>query len=94
MQWNTVGDVDIDIGANPSAEEAEEGVESTDRKVVDIIESFRLNVRPKCLFVDFCSPHLLCGCSVCERDCTSCTVPTVASGLSSLRDSSVDSRTG
>ena len=44
MQWTTVGDVDIDIGANPSAEEAEEGVESTDRKTVHIIESFRLNV--------------------------------------------------
>ena len=44
VQWTTVGDVDIDIGANPSAEEAEEGVESTDRKTVDIIESFRLNV--------------------------------------------------
>ncbi|MCJ1354268.1 MAG: hypothetical protein MMC33_004255 [Icmadophila ericetorum] len=42
-KWTTVGDVDIDIGANPSAEEAEEGVESTDRKTVDIIESFRLN---------------------------------------------------
>ena len=45
LQWTTVGDVDIDIGANPSAEEADEGVESTDRKTVDIIESFRLNVR-------------------------------------------------
>ena len=44
VQWTTVGDVDIDIGANPSAEEADEGVESTDRKTVDIIESFRLNV--------------------------------------------------
>ena len=44
MQWTTVGDVDIDIGANPSAEEAEEGVESANRKTVDIIESFRLNV--------------------------------------------------
>ncbi|CAL5219025.1 g783 [Coccomyxa viridis] len=45
-KWTTVGDVDIDIGANPSAEEAEEGVESTDRNTVDIIESFRLNEQP------------------------------------------------
>ena len=43
-QWTTVGDVDIDIGANPSAEDAEEGVDANDRKTVDIIESFRLNV--------------------------------------------------
>ena len=43
-QWTTVGDVDIDIGANPSAEDAEEGVEANNRKTVDIIESFRLNV--------------------------------------------------
>ena len=49
LQWTTVGDVDIDIGANPSAEEAEEGVESNERKTVDIIESFRLNVSPTAL---------------------------------------------
>ena len=47
VQWTTVGDVEIDIGANPSAEEAEEGVESNNRKTVDIIESFRLNVSLK-----------------------------------------------
>lgn len=40
----TVGDVDVDIGANPSAEEADEGTESTSRKVVDIVDSFRLVV--------------------------------------------------
>ena len=43
-QWVTVGDVDVDIGANPSAEEAEEGTESTSRKVVDVVDSFRLVV--------------------------------------------------
>ena len=37
----------MDIGANPSAEEADEGVESTSRKVVDIIDGFRLVVRCK-----------------------------------------------
>lgn len=40
-----MGDVDVDIGANPSAEEADEGTESTSRKVVDVVDSFRLVVR-------------------------------------------------
>ncbi|KAL3132522.1 hypothetical protein ABBQ32_009065 [Trebouxia sp. C0010 RCD-2024] len=40
--WVTLGDVDVDIGANPSAEEADEGTESASRKVVDIVDSFRL----------------------------------------------------
>lgn len=44
LQWVTVGDVDVDIGANPSAEEAEEGTDSSARKVVDIVDSFRLVV--------------------------------------------------
>ncbi len=44
FQWVTVGDVDVDIGANPSAEEEEEGVDSTARKVVDVVDAFRLNV--------------------------------------------------
>ncbi len=45
LQWVTVGDVDVDIGANPSAEEADEGTESTSRKVVDVVDSFRLVVK-------------------------------------------------
>ena len=45
MQWQTVGDVQIDTGANASAEEAEETLDDSARKVVDIIESFRLVVR-------------------------------------------------
>lgn len=44
LQWQTIGDVDVDIGANPSAEDAEEGQDSSARKVIDIIESFRLVV--------------------------------------------------
>lgn len=48
MQWVTVGDVDVDIGANPSAEEADEGTESTNRKVVDVVDSFRLVVSTIC----------------------------------------------
>ena len=35
-------DVDVDIGANPSAEEADEGTESTSPKVVDVVDSFIL----------------------------------------------------
>lgn len=47
MQWVDVGDVDIDIGANPSAEGGDEGegVESTSRKVVDVQDAFRLQVQ-------------------------------------------------
>ena len=41
------GDVDVDIGANPSAEGGgdDEGVDSNTQKVVDLIDAFRLNVR-------------------------------------------------
>ena len=43
-KWTEVGDVDVDIGANPSAEEGgeDEGVDGASRKVVDIIDAFRL----------------------------------------------------
>ena len=48
-QWQEVGDVDVDIGANPSAEGADAdeapGGEGS-RKIVDIIESFRLVEQP------------------------------------------------
>lgn len=43
-----MGEVTVDTGANASAEEAEEGVDDSARKVVDIIESFRLVVRLAC----------------------------------------------
>ncbi|KAK1769152.1 translationally controlled tumor protein [Phialemonium atrogriseum] len=39
----TVGAVQVDTGANASAEEADEEAEDTDRKVIDIVESFRLD---------------------------------------------------
>jgi len=64
LQWVTVGDVDVDIGANPSAEEADEGTESTSRKVVDVVDSFRLVV--SCSFVYMCC-----------IDCCLCFAPTV-----------------
>jgi len=31
-----------DIGANPSAEEADEGVEENSQQVIDVVHSFRL----------------------------------------------------
>eukprot|EP00243_Klebsormidium_subtile_P004701 TRINITY_DN18857_c0_g1_i1.p1 TRINITY_DN18857_c0_g1~~TRINITY_DN18857_c0_g1_i1.p1 ORF type:complete len:167 (-),score=67.34 TRINITY_DN18857_c0_g1_i1:206-706(-) len=45
-KWVTQGPIDVDIGANPSAEEAEEGVEDSVQKVVDIVDTFRLQEQP------------------------------------------------
>ena len=45
MQWVELKDADVDIGANPSAEEAEEGTDSSSRKVVDVVDAFNLSVR-------------------------------------------------
>jgi len=39
----SIGNENIDIGANPSAEEAEEGVEDNATLVIDVAHSFRLN---------------------------------------------------
>ncbi|AQK67714.1 Translationally-controlled tumor protein-like protein [Zea mays] len=42
-KWVTQGPVDVDIGANPSAEGGEdESVDDTAVKVVDIVDTFRL----------------------------------------------------
>lgn len=60
-KWVEVGDTEVDIGANPSAEEADEGVESTSRKVVDIIDGFRLVEQAgydKKLFMGYIKPWL------------------------------------
>ncbi len=38
--------MDVDIGANPSAEEAEEAVDSGAKKVVDLQDAFRLQEGP------------------------------------------------
>ncbi|GAV74917.1 TCTP domain-containing protein [Cephalotus follicularis] len=47
-KWVTQGAVDVDIGANPSAEGAEddEGVDDQAVKVVDIVDTFRLQEQP------------------------------------------------
>lgn len=46
IQWTTVGSVDVNIGANPSAEGDgdDEGVDDQSVKVVDIVDTFRLQV--------------------------------------------------
>ena len=41
-KWVTTGDEQVDIGANASAEEPEEELESTSKKVVDLVDAFRL----------------------------------------------------
>ena len=47
LQWQLVTEVDVDIGANPSAEggdEEEGGGGGDGRRVVDLVDSFRLTV--------------------------------------------------
>lgn len=39
----TKGAESFDIGANPSAEEAEEGLDDGAKQVIDVVDSFRLN---------------------------------------------------
>lgn len=39
----TKGAENIDIGANPSAEEAEEGLDEATKQVIDVVDGFRLN---------------------------------------------------
>ncbi|KAM7259121.1 hypothetical protein ACFE04_014862 [Oxalis oulophora] len=47
-KWVAQGAVDVDIGANPSAEGADddEGVDDSVQKVVDIVDTFRLQEQP------------------------------------------------
>ncbi|KAF5195347.1 Translationally-controlled tumor protein-like protein [Thalictrum thalictroides] len=57
-KWVVQGAVDVDIGANPSAEGGgeDEGVDDQAVKVVDIVDTFRLQEQPpydKKLFVAF-----------------------------------------
>lgn len=46
MQWVVKGALDVDIGANPSAEGGgeDEGVDDQTVRVVDIVDTFRLQV--------------------------------------------------
>ena len=47
-KWTTKGCVEVNIGANPSAEEGgeDEGVDDSVEKVVDIVDTFRLQEQP------------------------------------------------
>uniref|UniRef100_A0A2P2KMW3 Translationally-controlled tumor protein homolog n=1 Tax=Rhizophora mucronata TaxID=61149 RepID=A0A2P2KMW3_RHIMU len=47
-KWVIQGTVDVDIGANPSAEggEVDEGVDDQAIKVVDVVDTFRLQEQP------------------------------------------------
>ena len=42
-KWDLIEYLNTDIGANPSAEEAEEGVEEGGKAVIDVVDAFRLN---------------------------------------------------
>ncbi|KAF8017224.1 hypothetical protein BT93_H2423 [Corymbia citriodora subsp. variegata] len=61
-KWVIQGAVDVDIGANPSAEGGEdEGVDDTAVKVVDIVDTFRLQEQPpydKKLFVTYMKRYI------------------------------------
>ncbi|KAF7837818.1 translationally-controlled tumor protein-like protein [Senna tora] len=61
-KWVVKGAVDVDIGANPSAEGGEdEGVDDQAVKVVDIVDTFRLQEQPtfdKKQFVTFMKRYI------------------------------------
>ncbi|KAK9292707.1 hypothetical protein L1049_020686 [Liquidambar formosana] len=62
-KWVVQGAVDVDIGANPSAEggEEDEGVDDQAAKVVDIVDTFRLQEQPsfdKKQFVTFMKRYI------------------------------------
>ncbi|THG03960.1 hypothetical protein TEA_027630 [Camellia sinensis var. sinensis] len=62
-KWVVQGAVDVDIGANPSAEGGgeDEGVDDQTVKVVDIVDTFRLQEQPpfdKKLFVAYIKKYI------------------------------------
>ncbi|CAI8597949.1 unnamed protein product [Vicia faba] len=62
-KWVVQGAIDVDIGANPSAEGGgeDEGVDDQAVKVVDIVDTFRLQEQPsfdKKLFVTFMKRYI------------------------------------
>nr|GMD79103.1 translationally-controlled tumor protein homolog [Ipomoea batatas]GMD80608.1 translationally-controlled tumor protein homolog [Ipomoea batatas]GME01962.1 translationally-controlled tumor protein homolog [Ipomoea batatas] len=62
-KWVVQGAIDVDIGANPSAEgcEDDEGVDDQAVKVVDIVDTFRLQEQPpfdKKQFVAFIKKYI------------------------------------
>lgn len=61
VQWVVQGAVDVDIGANPSAEggDEDEGVDDQTVKVVDIVDTFRLQVSFLCYLLNVSSCFLI-----------------------------------
>ena len=62
-KWVVQGAIDVDIGANPSAEGAgeDEGVDDQAVKVVDIVDTFRLQEQPpldKKLFIAYIKKYI------------------------------------
>lgn len=64
LQWVVKGALDVDIGANPFAEgggEKEEGVDDQAVKVVDIVDTFRLQVSLqifRCITLKLCPSRI------------------------------------
>ncbi|KAG5555067.1 hypothetical protein RHGRI_012559 [Rhododendron griersonianum] len=64
LQWVVKGALDVDIGANPSAEgggEEDEGVDDQVVKVVDVVDTFRLQEQPafdKKQFVEYIKKYI------------------------------------
>lgn len=64
LQWVVKGTLDVDIGANPSAEgggEEDKGVDDQVIKVVDIVDTFRLQVSlqiSRCITLKLCQSRI------------------------------------
>lgn len=64
LQWVVKGALDVDIGANPSAEgggEEDEGVDDQVVKVVDVVDTFRLQVSLqifRCITLKLCQSRI------------------------------------
>ena len=83
LQWVVQGAVEVDIGANPSAEGGEdEGVDDQAVKVVDIVYTFRLQVAPTSYLLDSCllwMYWMLIALPICRNN-----LPSIRSSLSHL----------
>lgn len=69
LQWVVQGAVDVDIGANPSAEGGgeDEGVDDQAVKVVDIVDTFRLQVSSNTQLSCLMFSSMYCMLSVCSN---------------------------
>lgn len=72
-KWVVTGAVEVDIGANPSAEGGgdDEGVDDQAQKVVDIVDTFRLQEQPpydKKMFVAYMKKYIKTLGAVLEEE--------------------------